>query len=1058
MRSRWTLCSRLAASACLAAALAALPAAAQPTIDSATFGGLEARAIGPAVMSGRIAAIDAVGKDPLTIWVGTASGGVWKSADGGLSFKAVFDEHTQSIGALAIDPGDPKTVWVGSGESWTRNSVSVGTGVYKTTDGGDSWKLMGLADSERIARLRIDAKDGKTVFVCATGHLWSANQERGVYKTSDGGETWKRVLYVDENTGCSDLDGDPQDGKILYAGMWQFRRYPDFFTSGGKGSGLYRSLDGGETWQPLTNGLPAGEKGRIAVAVAPSRPSVVYATVEAEKTALYRSDDLGGTFREINRSFNVGARPFYFSRLVVDPADYNRLYKPGLNLGVSEDGGKSVTGIFAFGGGVHSDHHALWINPTNPQELLLGTDGGVYHSYDRGNHWRMVRSLPVSQFYHVSYDLDYPYNVFGGLQDNGSWMGPSASIEGIENRDWQNVGFGDGFWVFRDTADPDYVYSEYQGGNIMRIRLSTREARDIKPQPKGGEPDYRFNWNTPLHMSPNEKGTIYAGSQFLLRSRDHGESWERISPDLTTNDPKGQRQKESGGLSRDNTTAENYTTIYSISESPKNGSVIWTGTDDGNLQVTRDGGKTWTNVVANVPGLPAGTWVSAVSASPHDEGAAFATFDGHRRGDMTTYAYRTSDFGQTWTPLTPAPSQGAQTQGAPDQGAQSQAVEAPAVDGYAWVLKQDLLDPDLLFLGTELGLYVSIDGGEEWARFTGKLPKVAVHDIAIHPREHDLILATHGRGIYIIDDVTPLRQLSHEVVEAEVTVLPSLPFVMPTAGVAQGFGGSDEFVGLNPPESVVITYYLKKRHVFGDLKFEVYDAQGKLISTLPGSKRRGLNRVEWPMRLPPPKVPPAGNLAPAFIGPRAAEGTYAVKMIKGKDTYSTEVTLVADPRSPHTAEDRASQQQLSMRLYVMLEDLTYLVETAVEVRDQAREKAKALPKGDRLAKSLEALADAYEKFRFELVASGEGGLFADEEKLREKIAGVYAGVTGYEGRPTQTQRDRTELLDGELEKAGQRYDALAAGELARANEALAKKGQPPITRKTKEEWKAAQQK
>ncbi len=1039
MCSRWSLSawsgSAWSLSLWFAMALAALPAAAQTVIDSATFGGLEARDIGPAVMSGRISAIDAVGKDPLTIWVGTATGGVWRSTDGGLTFKPVFDEHTQSIGALAIDPKDPKTVWVGTGESWTRNSVSVGTGVYKTTDGGDSWKLMGLPDSERIARIRIDSKDGKTVFVCATGHLWSVNQERGVYKTTDGGETWKRVLYVDDSTGCSDLDGDPQDGNVLYAGMWQFRRYPDFFTSGGKGSGLFRSLDGGETWQPVTAGLPAGEKGRIAVAVAPSRPSVVYATVEAEKTALYRSDDLGATFREVNHSFNVIARPFYFSRLVVDPTDYNRLYKPGLTLGISEDGGKSVSGGLDFGGGVHSDHHALWINPANPQELLLGTDGGVYHSYDRGRRWRMVRALPVSQFYHVSFDMEQPYNVFGGLQDNGSWMGPSSSIGGIENRDWENVGVGDGFHVYRDPADPDYLYSEFQGGEIRRVRISTREARDIKPQPKTGEPDYRFNWNTPIATSPNEKGTIYIGCQFLMRSRDQGESWEKISPDLTTNDPKGQRQKESGGLSRDNTTAENYTTIYSISESPRNGQVIWAGTDDGNLQLTRDGGKTWTNVVAQVPGVPASTWVSAVSASPHDEAAAFVTFDGHRAGDMKTYAYRTSDFGQTWT-----------------------AVAATGVEGYAWVLKQDLVDPDLLFLGTEFGLYISIDSGKGWARFTGNLPKVAVHDIAIHPRDHDLILATHGRGVYIIDDITPLRQLSSEVVEAEVTMLGAQPFLMPTEPFAQSFGGDDEYEGKNPPESAVITYYLKKRHVFGDLKLEIYDAEGKLLSTIPGGKRKGLNRVLWPMRLPPPKVPPAASLVQAFVGPRVAEGTYAVKLIKGKDTFTGEVTLVADPRSPHSAEDRAAQQKLSMRLYLMLEDLTYLVETAVEVRDQARAQARALPEGDRLRKTLEGLARAYDEFRAGLVSADDATLFAGDEKLREQMSALYAGVTGYEGRPTQTQRDRTETLGGRLEEARRRFEELAKGELARANEALKKKGQPAITVKTREEWKAEREK
>jgi photosystem II stability/assembly factor-like uncharacterized protein len=1018
--------------------LAALPGArAEVTIDSSTFGGLEARPIGPAVMSGRIAALAAVAKAPLTLYVGAASGGVWKSTDGGLTYKPVFDQHSQSIGALAIDPANPDTVWVGTGESCTRNSVSVGTGVYRTNDGGETWKQMGLAASERIAKIWLHPKEGKTVFVCATGHLWDDHEERGVYKTTDGGETWKRVLYVDAKTGCSDLDGDPQSPNVLYAGMWQFRRYPDFFTSGGPGSGLYKSTDGGETWKELKQGLPAGDKGRIAVAVAPSRPSVVYATIEAERTALYRSEDLGATWTEVNSSFNVKGRPFYFSHLVVDPEDFERVYKPGFSLGMSEDGGKSFTSPFTGGfggGGVHGDHHALWVNPDNPLELLLGTDGGVYHSADRGAHWRAVGTLPVSQFYHVSVDGDFPYNVLGGLQDNGSWMGPSASLGGIENRDWENIGFGDGFWAFRDPTDPGFVYSEFQGGMISRIRLATRERRDIRPEPGEGEPEYRFNWNTPIHLSPNEPGTLYVGSQFLFRSRDRGESWEKISPDLTTNDPKLQRQKQSGGLTIDNSTAENHTTIYAISESPKDGAVIWVGTDDGNLQRTRDGGKSWANVVGKVPGVPAGTWVSSIAASPHDAATAFVTFDGHRRGDMKPYAYRTSDYGESW-----------------------QSVVSDAVEGYCWVVKQDLVDPDLLFLGTEFGLFISVDAGRQWARFAGSFPKVAVHDLVIHPREGDLVVATHGRGIYILDDLTPLRHLTAEVVEAEVALLPSRPAVMVTGGGMQNFTGDDQYVGRNPPEAALVTYYLKKRHLFGDLKVEVYDSQGQLISTIPGSKRKGVNRVLWPMRLPPPKVPPASSLAPAFVGPRVIEGTYTVKLIKGSETVAGQVQLVADPRSPHSAEDRLTAQRLALRLYGMLEELTYLVETSIEVRDQARERAKELGKGDKLARTLDDLATTFDDFRSGLVATSEAGWLSGDEKLREWIAQVYSGVTSYDGRPTQTQLDRTEVLAAKLAEAARSFAELTAADLARANRALAGKGAKPIAVESREEWKAAQE-
>ncbi len=987
-------------------------------------------------MSGRIAAIDVVPTHPLTLYVGAASGGVWKSTDGGVSYKPIFDEHTQSIGAVRVDPSNPKTVWVGTGESWTRNSTSIGDGVYKTIDGGDSWQRMGLENSERIARIEVSSKDSNTVWVCATGHLWNANEDRGVYKTTDGGKSWKKTLYANPDTGCSDISVDPQDPRILYAGMWTFRRTGWSFSSGGAGSGLYKSTDGGETWKPLTNGLPAGLKGRVAVAIAPSRPSVVYALVESEVTALYRSDDSGGSWAEMNTAFNLQVRPFYFAHLVVDPTDFDTIYKPGLSLTLSEDGGKTFSSG-GFGGGPHSDHHALWIDPRNPQQLILGTDGGVYISYDQASHWRFVGALPVSQFYHVTYDMERPYNVYGGLQDNGSWMGPSESIGGIRNKHWQNIGGGDGFWAMRDSSDPDYVYTESQGGAITRINVKTGESRDIKPSPGAGDPDYRFNWNTPIAQSPTRPGVLYLGGQFLFQSLDQGASWIKISPDLTTNDPAKQKQRQSGGLSIDNSSAENHTTIYSIAESPQDPSQIWVGTDDGNIQLTRDGGKSWANLAKNLPGLPKNAWVSTIEPSPHEAGTAFATFDNHTVGDMKTYVYETTDFGQSWKSL------GSDT-----------------LAGYAHVVRQDPVNPSLLFVGTELGLYLSVDRGATWARFSGNLPKVAVRGIAIHPREGDLILATHGRGIYILDDLTPIRQLTPEIRNAEVAFLPARTAVQKIEAGIQDFAGDDEFSGQNPDDSAQIVYYLKKRHVVGELKIEVFGPDGKLLSTLPAGKRKGINRVAWSMRLPPPKLPAATSLVIAggnsFQGPRVLPGTYTIKLTKGSQALEQVIQVVSDPRAKHSAEDRAAQYAAALEAYNSLATLTYIAETLADIRGQADAKAAESKAGDPARKTLEALSKQIWELYKTLVATGPGGWLSGEEQLREKLTAAYGGINGYDGRPTRAQLDAKVLLEKQLARAGAQLEALRAKDVPTVNGTLAKAKREPIKVLTREEWEQRQ--
>ncbi len=1014
-------------------------------VDSETISGLSARNIGSATMSGRVTSIDGVQEGQrLTVYIGAASGGVWKSVNGGTTFKPVFDKQpVQSIGAITIDPKDPKTIWVGTGEAWTRNSTSMGDGVYKSVDGGENWTNMGLRDSERIAKIIVDPKNTNTIYVCVPGKLWSDGDERGLYKTTDGGNHWNRILKGSNlSTGCSMISIDEKNPRIIYAGFWDFRRKGWTFRSGGDGpdapsaSGLFKSTDGGANWTELTEinakGLPSKPFGRIAVAVAPSKPDVVYAFIEAAppKNGLYRSNDGGKTWTALDRSQNMLWRPFYFANLIVDPKDENKIYKPDGSLIASNDGGESFSNI---SGGAHGDFHDVWINPNNTDNLITGDDGGVWYSYDGGNRWWKANNLPISQFYHVSLDMDMPYHVYGGLQDNSSWVGDSAYPGGITNDRWENVYGGDGFWVFADTSDNDYVYAESQGGYIGRINRKTLESRGIQPLPQYKEGKLRYNWNTPIHMSPTQKGVIYIGSQFLFRSRDHGQTWERISPDLTTNDPEKQKQEQSGGVTVDNSSAEMHTTIFAISDSPKNPNLIWVGTDDGNVQLTRDGGKTWKNVVGNIKGLPKNAWVTTIDAGHFDQGTAYATFDLHTFGDMRPYVYKTTDFGQTWTQIV--------------------APNGP-VRGYAHVVKEDLVNRNLLFVGTELGLWVSLDGGRQWAQYKGgQFPNVAVRDLAIHPRDHDLVIATHGRGIWIIDDITPLRALTPEMLAKEAAFIEARPTVQRLPAFGGWVNGDAAFSGPNPTDEAVITYYQQKRHIFGDLKIEILDPSGKVLTTIPTSKRRGLNRATWSMRLKAPRVPTAASAAfGAAFGPRVLPGTYTVRMTKDKNIYTTKLEVTADPRSKHTALDRKAQFDLALKLYGELGDMTYAVDRINGVRLGLDARGARLPAGDPLAKRLHDASARVDELRKKIVATKEGGMITGEERLRENLADLYGNVINYEGRPAQTQVQRTDAIARELADVMRDFDAWLAKELPGINAALVAKQLPPISALTREEW------
>jgi hypothetical protein len=1011
----------------LAAAVVAPPPAPSehPVVDAGALSGLGARNIGSATMSGRIAAVAAtVIAGKTTLYVGAASGGVWRSQDGGTTFQSVFDKQpVQSIGAIAIDPSNPKTIWVGTGESWTRNSVSIGNGIYRSTDGGDTWTNLGLPESERIVRILVHPRSSNVVYACVPGKLWSDSTDRGLYKTSDGGKTWSLVLRGgNPSTGCSSVAMDPRNPEVLIAGLWDFRRKGWTFRSGGDGptaasaSGMYRSVDGGKTWASIAanHGLPAAPWGRVEVVFAPSDPKIVYALIESKSSALYRSADGGATWEQRDASQQMVWRPFYFARLIVDPTNPNRVFKPDGRLVVSEDGGRSFS--VSGGGGSHGDWHDLWIEPSNPKHVIGGDDGGLWLSYDGGNRWWKSGNLPISQFYHVSIDSRDPYQVYGGLQDNSSWVGDSSYPGGITNSRWENLYGGDGFWTIPDPTDPDSVYAEAQGGAIGRVNRKTLAVRDIQPR-AGYHEKLRFNWNTPIHASPTQAGTIYIGAQFLFRSRDRGDTWERISPDLTTNDPEKQKQEQSGGVTVDNSSAEMHTTIYAISESPRNPSVIWVGTDDGNLQLTRDGARSWNNVVGNVPDLPRNSWVSWVEASRFDPATAYAAFDRHSVGDMAPWVYRTRDYGKTWTRII-GPAQG--------------------VRGYAHVIKEDAVKPDLLFAGTEFGLWISLDGGVQWAQFKGgDLPSVAVREVQVHPRDHDLVIATHGRGIWIVDDITPLRALSGATLQKSTAFLAGRPIQQRLQASGGWADGDAAFSGDSAPTGATFTYYLRSRHIYGPIKLEVFDAAGKLIDDIAPSKRRGINRVTWNMRIKPPKVPRAAQIAfAASQGPRVAPGTYTVRLTRGAEVIETKLAIGLDRRAPYSAADRKAQLDAVMQAHGLFGEMTKLTGRIEAARDAVRGRLTGLPEGDELAGRLRALLDKLDTAKKLIVATTEGGAITGEERIREHLESLYGALNGWEGKPARYQLERIAVLRRELGDVERTVEAIVTKDARALDDAL----------------------
>ena len=892
-RAASALCAFLAASLALAADPKPTPAP-TPAKKEESPGGplqnLKFRNLGPAAGGGRITAIAGIPGDPNIIYLGSCSGGVFKTVDNGLSWKAVFEKEPPSIGAIAIAPSNPSLVWVGTGEANPRNNVIDGHGVYFSADAGASWKFMGLPDAGQIARILIDPNDANTVYVAVLGNLWKSSADRGVFRTQDGGQTWKKVLFVDDQTGASDIAMQPGNSKVLLAGMWQFRRYPWEAVGGGPGSGLWKSTDGGATWKKLEKDMPEGPLGRVSLAIAPSNGNHVYALIHSKKGILYESKDLGEHWEKLTDNRTINVRPWYFSVIAVSPADENKLYFGSFNLVTSIDGGKTFQ---TNNRRIHPDYHALWIDPKEPERIIQGQDGGALVSTDGGKSWRPFENLPLGQFYQVAVSSEVPYTICGGLQDNNGWCGASNSLSrgGITDADWFTVVGGDGEWAVPAPSDPNVVYADSQNGNISRFDRRTKISRSIRPYLSGvqdmapADLKYRFNWTTPIAVSSSDPNEVYLGGNVVFKSTDGGLHWTALSPDVTRNDKS--KQKTSGGpVNYDISGAETYDTLLSLAISPMDGKTIWAGSDDGLVHVTRDGGKSWTNV--SPKGAPQWARVYQIDASPFDAGTACVVYDMHMLGDRHPYAYRTTDGGATWTSI---------AKGLPD-------------DGTAYVVRENPNRKGFLVIGTDNGLHYSVDAGASWKKLSFDFPRVPVWDLKFVKATHDLVVASHGRGMWVLDNITALEELDAAIEGKALHLFTVQPAAQWQTWNRGGFG-IGTWTAPNPPNGVMIDYYLKSeikpteeqtKQRRGPVKITIADARGNLVATEYGPAKEGINRHVWQMRYEGAKRITFGREAPPndFFdpnrGPDVVPGTYKITVSAAGETATREVAVQPDPR------------------------------------------------------------------------------------------------------------------------------------------------------------------
>jgi photosystem II stability/assembly factor-like uncharacterized protein len=1005
------------------------------------------RSIGPASMDGRIDAFAVPRHDPNTIYVASATGGVWKSTNRGTTWTPIFDQQpVSSIGAIDIAPSDPSIIWVGTGEANNRQTSSWGDGVYKSTDAGATWTHMGLSDSFQISRIVIDPANPQIVYVAALGNLWGPGGERGLYKTEDGGKTWQRVLYQDENTGIADIEMDPQSSQTFFASAYERRRTVFGMNGGGPSSALYKTTDGGATWRKLYKGLPyedgSGDTGRIGVSIYPRDPRIVYARVEsAGNSGVFRSMDGGETWEKLS---SVDPRPSYFPQILVDPNNYLRIWLPGGGLAHSDDGGKTFLpdpdkqGLQT----IHADFHAVWIDPDNSNYMISGSDGGVYISHDGGDKWDYINTIPVGQVYSVATDTEIPYHLCGGFQDNGSWCGPvrTRNPKGIMNSDWSRVMDGDGFQVVPDPKDSNIVFVEGQNGKLIRLNRRTNEWALIRPMPeKLSGPPYRWEWNSPLIATA--QGNLYSAANYLFKSTDQGNTWTTISPDLTTNvDPAklsilGEAATEKM-IERDY-GAGTYPCITALAVSEKNEQVIWVGTEDGNLQVTRDGGQNWSNIIGS-DGLLKGVYVSYVNASAVSEGAAYVTFDGHRNGDFGIYVFRTDDYGKTWQKI---------TAGLPDN------------HGTAQVIREDPYNRNLLFVGTEFGLFVSFNRGDSWSALKLNFPSVIVDDITIDRRSHDLILATHGRAFWVLDDIRPLEQLTPSAISSPLHLFDIQPArEWKEFDHSNGYTGDQLFIAPNPPDGATIDYFLASPPAKGQaVQIRISDKAGKVIQEFPGTEDTGVNRVNWDLRYPTPVKPTQDQLNAqdegffynAIRGPFVAPGSYTVQVLVGDEKASETVEVLDDPTIEMSAPDRQARDGLIMQTYETYKRAVEAGKTVTSLKkslDDAQKQYPDMPK--ELKAQIQDLSKRVDLLHKQIVGSGEEmfvPLTYTPPPVRDQAGRLLFSLDNVSQAPTSAQRREFTEISSDVDAKVSQLKTLMDTDLAKLNAAMAKAKIPYIS-------------